>query len=205
MHRIIGGENRTLEGSFILAFSAIETLLNSYSVTIGLDKILRSKDGKNPWKTFESELKQWIDKMSILSKSRYRIERELVRQKITELNRPTLGVVLDHFCERYDIDLSDLWPIKGDGNGVTLATLRNYLAHGQVFEGKNHSASIGARSHLIWTAERMILRMLGWPISESYLKPTFLSRHLCMYKSLEEDRQILSQWKPLQSKSVSKE
>ena len=80
------------------------------------------------------------------------------------------------FQTKYAVDASDLWPIIDDTGGVTLTQLRNKVAHGEYLDPAQTLALLYAREHLRWTVERVLLSLLGWPISSSKVSSSSLGR-----------------------------
>jgi hypothetical protein len=89
-------------------------------------------------------------------------KRDSIYSGLRSLNRAPVGAALRALCEQYRVDLSDLWPVTDDGNGITLAQIRNKLIHGY-FIGPEFERSLWiARVHLEWIVERLLLAVLGW-------------------------------------------
>lgn len=91
------------------------------------------------------------------------------------------------FQAKYAVDLSDLWPIIDRTGGITLAQLRNKVAHGEYLNPAQTLALLYAREHLRWTVERVVLSLLGWPIPLSKVRPGFLG-HKHAYRNWKPSR-----------------
>ena len=78
------------------------------------------------------------------------------------------------FQSRFHIDVSDLWPLTDPTGGVTLAQLRNRVAHGEYLNPAQTLALMYAKEHLRWITERVMLTLLGWPIDRSKIEPRAL-------------------------------
>lgn len=73
-------------------------------------------------------------------------------------------------CEALGVNLADLWPLVPDGAGPTLSTIRNRLVHGDTIGDGEMPALMLAHEHLRWTAERLVLAALRWPIDRSRVR-----------------------------------
>lgn len=94
---------------------------------------------------------------------------------------------------KYNVDLQDLWPIyETDSKIKSLSRIRNELVHGRVIPFEKSSALVGAREHLKWTLERLLLGFFDWPIEKSNVSKDFLSKIMACYCSLKEDRSVFS-------------
>ena len=91
------------------------------------------------------------------------------------------------FQAKYRIDLSDLWPLTEGAKGITLARLRNKVAHGEYLDPSQTQALLYARQHLRWTVERVVLTLLGWPIQSSNVSPASLG-HMHPYCHWQQGR-----------------
>jgi hypothetical protein len=91
------------------------------------------------------------------------------------------------FQAKYAVDVSDLWPLTDKTSGVTLAGLRNKVAHGEYLNPAQTLALLYARQHLRWTVERVVLSLLGWPIPKSKVRPSFLG-HMHTYHNWKQSR-----------------
>jgi len=81
----------------------------------------------------------------------------------------------DIFCDHYQLNLDDLWPLFDHNSKSALVDLRNYVAHGEpVLQSKVMSLS-KATENLQWTVERTLLCVLGWPITKSKVAPRSLA------------------------------
>jgi len=195
IHGAIGQEKHTLESSWLTLFSALESALRFYqTVSPSSGGVLKPAD----WKSLSSRLDACVSdfaesrkkKSKVLWKSRI----DQMRKNLGSLNRPPLSSAFDQMCKHYRIDLNDLWPISRGGKGQSsLYGIRNKLVHGQVFPyAQQGVALIGAREHLRWTLERVLLSILGWPVEQSRVSPRFLAARMACYKDWQADRDILS-------------
>jgi hypothetical protein len=93
------------------------------------------------------------------------------------------------FRAQYPVDLSDLWPLTDSTNGITLAQLRNKVAHGEYLNQAQTHALVYAKEHLRWTVERVLLSLLQWPISRSNAGSQPLS-YIHPYRSWAQARAV---------------
>ncbi|BAZ46828.1 hypothetical protein NIES4102_38680 [Chondrocystis sp. NIES-4102] len=156
----------TLESEYLSYYAAIENLVNGYKDEHSLHFILDN----DLWKKFSNDLKGFIKNHDYFKHEK--IKRQLVYEKLSELNRSSLASVFSSFCQFYKIDVSDLWTLGG--HEYSLTNIRNLLIHGGRFEREKLNLLINANSHLKWILERCILRILSWDIEHSNISPSFL-------------------------------
>src|ERR1700722_577718 len=80
------------------------------------------------------------------------------------------------FKSRFNVDVSDLWPMTDGTRGITPTQLRNKGGYGEHLNPAQTLALLYARQHLRWILERVLLTLLGWPISKSKVGPALLGR-----------------------------
>jgi hypothetical protein len=170
--------DRTMESSVLSMFLALESLTLFFRRQNDLEFILPEGE----WEEFERELRAWIKAQQHLRDKP--VDRSLVYGKIKELNRPPFTAVFERFVEKYQIDISDLWPVTGKGS---LLELRNRIVHGEVFSQLQAWALSSATQHLQWLLERIVLTILGWPIEQSRVSAQAL-KFMCAYVDWKEDR-----------------
>lgn len=121
------------------------------------------------WKKLEKELKKAV-KASVPPISDEK--RGLLYEAFAGAARVPLRERFNAFATEYRLDVSDLWPAFE--HKISLVNIRNRVVHGD-FETDRHLGSlVVASSHLRWTLERMVLAVLGWPMSASEVAPRFL-------------------------------
>lgn len=165
------------ESACLSYYSALENLVNGYKSMKKIDCILDEPQ----WKKFSQELKDYIKENSYLSSNKYKGKRELIYQKLRELNRASFNTVFDKFCNFYNVDIEDLCPLKD------LSDTRNRLVHGEIFRREEYELIICSKDHLKWMLERCILSVLGWDIQRS----TVRARDLKGYSSYDNWRDII--------------
>lgn len=181
-------EYSSLESEYLSYYSALENLVNGYRDNFNFHYILED----DSWKKFSKDLRDFIKKHDFLKgeEANKKEKREFIYDKISELNRVSFGTVFKSFCDFYNIELSDLWSLGGGRVSTSLSTIRNRLIHGGRFEREEYDAVICAKSHLKWTLERCILRVLDWEIERSKVRPLFLKQ--CIhYNDWEEKMTFL--------------
>ena len=158
----------SVERSFLVLFSALESTL---TFARGEDeyRILPREE----FAQLERELKAWLKSRPALAGDAAR--RALLYEKTRELNRLPFSRVFTMFCGRRGVELSDLWPLVGPLDGWPLLEIRHRLVHGDPFDASPGGALVCATAHLRWTAERMLLAVLGWEAGRSGAAPSRLS------------------------------
>ena len=154
--------------AFLILFSALESTL-TFARGDGEYKIMPREE----FARLERELKAWLRRQPPFSEDAER--RALVYEKTRELNRLPFSRVFERFCERRGVGLSDLWPLVGRLDGWPLLEIRHRLVHGDPFAGPPAEALGCAAAHLRWTAERVLLAVLGWPVGRSNVSPARLA------------------------------
>jgi len=162
---ILAARADTIETGFLKLSIALETVVSWFKQKEGLEPILKTEE---EWEQLRSAIQGLLKGHASLKDSP--AKRELIYQKLSELNRIAFGTAFRLCVESLasgGLDVSDLWPVVGHDRGTPLADLRNRLSHGVVFTPPQVTALIGAQSHLQWCVERMLLALLGWPIERS--------------------------------------
>ncbi|MCA1594308.1 MAG: hypothetical protein LC754_17110 [Acidobacteria bacterium] len=174
-----GGES--LEGSFISLYAALESTLTFFRREDEYEILPREEFSR-----IERDLKKWLKAHPLLEHSGEK--RALIYEKIRELNRFPFAHVFRKFCERYAVDLSDLWPVVGKPEDWPLAEIRHRLVHGDPFVSRPAAALSCAHVHLRWTVERMLLSVLGWPVACSTVNGDFLTSSDKAYQDWRNER-----------------
>lgn len=156
------------ERAFLVLFSALETALTSARGDDEYKIIPRDEFAR-----LERELKDWLKQHPSLAGDAGR--RALLYEKTRELNRLPFSRVFENFCGRTGVELSDLWPLTGPLDGWPLLEIRHRLVHGDPLPEGPGGALACATAHLRWTAERMLLALLGWPAARSNVSPERLA------------------------------
>lgn len=191
-------DDSTLESEYLSYYSALENLVNGYRDTHNFHYILEndtSIESNDLWRRFSKDLKSFIKSHEFFKGKESQEEnearsRQLIYEKIPELNRISFGTAFTSFCAHYRIDLSDLWMIQGRGVHTSLSKIRNRLIHGGRFERDEYTAVNCAKNHLKWALERCILRVLDWDIERSKVCSSSLSRYID-YKQWQNNMNLL--------------
>jgi hypothetical protein len=69
---------------------------------------------------------------------------------------------------------------------VGLADIRNRVVHGSTFDHRQLNALAVAGDHLQWLLERMLLRVLAWPIDRSNVSGARLAKLRAAYGELRD-------------------
>ncbi|MHB8844335.1 MAG: hypothetical protein ACYC7L_06250 [Nitrospirota bacterium] len=180
---------KSLESSFLTLYSALESLLLHFRREQKLETVFDSHSGV--WKEFQKDLKEWIGNYHALEHCKDK--RNLIYMKIRELNNISFGAAFEKFCQFYSIDLNDLWPVINKSEGITLSEIRNKLIHGDHFNSAQLRALMSAKENLSWILERIILSILGWPVSRSKVNELYLAHSMACHKEWRADRDLLCQ------------
>ncbi|MBW2662413.1 MAG: hypothetical protein JRD93_10590 [Deltaproteobacteria bacterium] len=179
---------QTLETSFLRTFSGLETLVLDFRRRENLEFTLPEDE----WPALRKYLQKCI-KESTKPKLE-RKQRTSIYCKLGELNRVSLGEAFDVFCQKYAIDLKDLWPVFGNKEIVGLSDIRNRLIHGDPFPDDLFGTLVVAKEHLKYTLERVIARVLGWDIGKTKVSPAYLRNHFTVMKDLPSEQTRLSEY-----------
>ena len=177
----LDAERAPLELSFISLYTALESALTFFRRQGDYHVIPREEFAR-----FEADLRGWLRRHPALEGDPAR--RALLYEKVRELNRFPFSHVCKQFCDRYGLDLSDLWPLAGPADEWPLVEIRHRLVHGDPFRSRPAEALECAREHLRWTVERMILSVVGWPVERSRVSPAALQLAGAAYKSWRDER-----------------
>lgn len=191
----ISSKNEIFESSYITLYSGIESLIALFSKEHPSSrKILANTQWKTFKKGFEALLKEvFPESPNGISEQSNLEKKNIMLNKLSNLNCYPMGKAFEMMTDTYNVDLHDLWPVYETGSKTKdLSWIRNELAHGRVIPFEKSSALVGAREHLKWTLDRLVLGFLGWPIEKSNVSKDFLSKNMACYCSLKEDRSVLS-------------
>jgi len=175
------GQGRGIGDSFVMLFAGVETLLNLFVSDEDIEPIVP----KGQWGA-------WCDMIAVALQAQEDF-RALPDETRTQLLGNVRGANRAFFADRFlrmcssqGIELADLWPMLG-GRG-SLYAVRNRIVHGRVFStDQEWFRIISAKYHLLWTLERSILGILGWPIERSRVSRQAL-RLITLYGNWQQDR-----------------
>ncbi len=151
---LASSHNRTLEESYFLAFSALDSITEIVISQIGFDTSIPKTD----WKKIEKSLRNSLN--SVNSVNYIYVNR--IKNKLPELRRMSFAdkllIVVDHL----KIDVIDLWTKDGLSEGVMKSSqIRNNLFH--MSNVQSYSALFDSMIRIRHLTERIILRCLDWP------------------------------------------
>lgn len=188
LHSVVSSTPQVLETSFLRIFSGLETLILDFRRAENLEFTLPEDE----WQVLRNYLQKCI-KESTKPKLESK-KRASIYSKLGELNRVSLREAFDVFCQKYAIDLGDLWPVFGNKEIVGLAEIRNRLIHGDPLHHDLFGALIAAKEHLKYTLERVIVGVLGWDVGETKVSPDYLEKHSLMMKAWHSEQAQLSEF-----------
>lgn len=172
MRRALGfmtpAPGEAFERTFLVLFAALESALTYARGDDEYEIIPREEFAR-----LEGDLKDWLKAHPALAADAGR--RALLYEKTRELNRLPFSRVYALFCERRGVEVSDLWPLTGRLDGWPLLQIRHRLVHGDPFPERPGAALACAVAHLRWTAERLLLAAMGWPVERSNVSPRRLA------------------------------
>jgi hypothetical protein len=158
----------SVETAFLSMFSAVEALVRiEQPDVVGGPTIV----DEERWQGVKREIRKVINSLGAEFSSD---EKDAIRQKIAELNRPSIKSAINRFLSLYSIPTDDLWPIFGSPQMPGLAEVRNRLAHGDAPSEDALGALGVAQSHLTILLERCLLSALGYPVERSRARPSSL-------------------------------
>lgn len=70
----------------------------------------------------------------------------------------------------------DLWPIFCADNGPGIYQICNRLVHGDFPDSEVFTLSV-VNEHLRWLIDRILLGLLGWPVDQSDVSPSFVEKN----------------------------
>jgi len=175
------GQGRGIGDSFVMLFAGVETLLNLFVAEQDLEPIIARKQ----WEPLFDQMVAAVSGQENFKALSDDIRTQLLGN-VRGANRASFADRFRRMCSSQKIDLADLWPMLG-GQG-SLYAVRNRIVHGRVFStDQEWFRVISAKFHLLWTLERSILCILGWPIERSRVSPQTL-RGRTLYSEWRADR-----------------
>jgi hypothetical protein len=175
---------RTIEGGFIAHFSALEELIEHFTVDQDNKHIL----GGRAFRRLCSEIKDVLKRSIDNAEARARIERQL-----PALNNVPLQDRFEAFCRAHAIQHQDLWPAFS-GTPTSLYKIRNRLVHSRALSREELGPVCYAADALQALLERSVLALLKWPASESDVAPaTYAHKYIAgrdMKKYVAELEQV---------------
>jgi len=168
-----------MENDFLRLFGTVETILLHFRTTNGLISVLPETEWRKVRKALDKKLKVWLgEELGIMPEQHLEM-----RAKLGELNRISMRTVMNRFCEVHSLDLTDLWPVFGEGDGPSLSAIRNKFTHGYSIDDSTLSSINAATINLQFIAERMLLSVLGWPIDQSRVHRGYLKGNWNVFRT----------------------
>ena len=166
---VVPGRRRTVEEAFLSMYSALESLILDYRKRKDLEYVITDKD---EWKHRKKEIQKSLKE---ILKNYTKNQRDYMYGKLDELNRIPLRLVFDEFCNEYNLDVSDLWPLYREGCFVGLAEIRNILIHGDKISREFNKMLFEAKESLQYMLERSLLSVMGFSVQKSDVSKELLS------------------------------
>jgi len=157
-----------LEMTFLAYFQALECLILSFRRLNGLELTFNDEQ----FKEIKRKIKKSIDSSIIPDPSK----RMLIKEKIDELNRPSIKNVTTIFFNEINIITSDLWPLFDSIETTGLSTLRNKIIHGDTLPKEAFEHLIAACEHARVYIQRIILNLLHWDLDKSNISVSAASK-----------------------------
>lgn len=168
LHFVLPKNKSTVDSNFVTLYTALEMLVLHFRKNVDLENILPKKD----FRKIRREMEELIDNSTDINEVG---SKEEMKRKLSELNRVSFGSAFETFCQNFQVDLSDLWPVADSSEGISLMKIRNLLVHGEHFGPEQYKGMVVAREHLRWTVERMVLGVLHWPVDNSRVSSGYLA------------------------------
>ena len=168
-------------------FAGLESLILGFRRKENLELVI---DDEKDWNSIKKKIKKNIFKTikQVLTKD----QRGYIYRKLEDLNRIPLQIAFENFCNAYDIDLSDLWPLFNKNNTIGLSDIRNKLIHGDEFHVKYHDALWVAEENLRFILERSLTKILGWPVEKTEVSKDILLKNSTAIKMMKDEQKKLS-------------
>lgn len=179
---------KTIETSFLQSFAGLETLVLDFRRRENLELVMPPE----AFTEFKGNLEKFIKQSTSPKLAAH--QRASIYNKIEELNRVSLREAFELFCQKYEVDLSDLWPVFGNKKIAGLAEIRNKLIHGDPFPLDLYRALVTAKFHLEFVLERMLLRVLGWDVSNSKVTSAYVEKNYQRINDLPLQQQSLKEY-----------
>lgn len=180
---VVPGREKVLEASFLSMFAGLEALILDFRRNKNLEFIVTDMQ---EWGVLKKEIKMKIReavKEKLDSEQRSRLY-----SKLDELNRISLQTAFEKFCAEYNLDLTDLWPVFNTDETFGLSEIRNRLIHGDPLSSECYNALWTAEQNLRYMLERVLIKVLGWPVDETNVSKGFLRKHYTVFKTMTEDQ-----------------
>ena len=150
--------SRSVEERFASVFWALEKLVDVFVKRGNRDQIL----GRSDFRRVSRNVRKVFDKAQIPEGiwGQPPVGLHMIQEKISELNRPSIGTQLQWLCDSLDVTWRDLYPASYDAPKPRFITTRNEIFHSNTpIDGGLVFRETRRVSLLL---ERLILKALGW-------------------------------------------
>ena len=150
--------SRSVEERFASVFWALEKLVDVFVKRENRDQIL----GRSDFRRVSRNVRKVFDKAQIPEGiwGQPPVGLHMIQEKISELNRPSIGTQLQWLCDSLDVTWRDLYPASYDAPKPRFITTRNEIFHSNTpIDGGLVFRETRMVSLLL---ERLILKALGW-------------------------------------------
>ena len=179
------GQDRGIGDAYVMLFAGIETLLNVFQPSKDVDPPAPN----DIWQALFDTVSTVLERQRTFIALPDRVQEQLLKN-IRGANQVSFSNRFERMCSSQKIDLADLWPMLGGGN--SLYAVRNRIVHGRVFSSDQEwFRVVSAKFHLLWTLERSILSILGWPVGRSRCSARSLSG-MTLYSKWRADREYFT-------------
>lgn len=184
MHYTCASRTRTNGREFVASlFSAVDSLVLWFRRQHDLEFAVDASE----WARLKPDLIALLKAHPVFTTNPERKRRvDLVRGNLNALQRVPFSTAFSKFCSHFDVPNDDLWPMASIHADVGLADIRNRVVHGSTFDRRQFNALAVAGDHLQWLLERMLLRVLGWPIDRSNVSGARLVKIRAAYAELRD-------------------
>lgn len=186
---VVPGRRKVMEESYLSMFAGLEALLLDFRERENLEFVMPEAE---KWEAMKKRIKNNIAKT--IKTEMTKEQRCYIYNKLEELNRIPLRVAYNKFCDFYKINLSDLWPLFGGKGVVGLAEIRNRLIHGDQSLMQFHDALWVAEESLRFMLERILVKILGWPVDKTEVSNNFLRTHSTALNDMEVEQERLARY-----------
>jgi hypothetical protein len=179
------GQGLGIGDSFVMLFAGIETLLNIFQSVKDGDPPVPADQWEPLFDSISATLGTQGTYLNLPDNNKARL-----LDNIHGANHAFFSGRFERMCSSQKIDLTDLWPMLGGKS--CLYAIRNRIVHGRVFSSEEEwFRVISSKFHLLWTLERSILCILGWPVERSRSSKQSLSQ-MTLYSTWRQDREYFA-------------
>jgi hypothetical protein len=176
LYKINSYDDSTLEKDFIYKYAALESVINYIVNKSRTDLHIINND---IWARCKETVIKVLEKNHVKDD-----EFKIIKDKIDNANYLGFSEKINMACHEYNVKIDDLWPIGGK---FGLSSIRNKFIHGHDFAPSTYGALQGAREHLRWILERILIGLLGWPIEKTTVNSAYLGKNSAVYNELNKD------------------